>query len=145
MGLTTYAKNQLMSLLVGRTYYTFGGNMYLGLSTTEPNESGQGVTEPVGNGYERVLIGSYGSSATYKMSDPVDGVSTNSSAILFPRAKADWGTITHVVFYTQATGGSLIGFSKLREPKPVPMDYVANFDVGAITLTIDNKEEESGN
>ena len=143
MPLSTSAKNIIMSNIVGRSYSAFGGTLYLGLSTPHPNEDGTGVTEPsTTDGYSRVLLGTTGASATYKMSAPEDGVSSNTAAILFPRAKASWGTITDAVFFTSETGGTFIGWSPLTQSKAVPTDYVANFDIGSITLSIIDVEPE---
>lgn len=148
MGLTIWAKNRIMSNMVGRSYSVFDGNIYLGLSTEAPTESGT-YTEPStsGTGYARQLIGYYGSSSTYKMSSPVNGVSYNDQAILFPRCTTQegWGEIKYVLFFNAQTGGNLIGYSALAVPKDVPYDYIANFDVGAITLSIRDEDDTPAN
>ena len=141
MPLSKAAKNSIMNALTGREYNTLGGTMYLGLSLTAPNDLGEGITEPNSStGYERVLIGTYGSPATYKMSAAQNGSSTNTTAILFPRAKTNWGTVKYAVFFTAATGGTFIGWAKLETEKDVNADYVANFDKNAITLSIVDAE-----
>ena len=137
MPLSNAAKNAIMNSLVGREYNVLGGTMYLGLSSSLPDATGAGITEPdAASGYERVLIGTYGSSATYKMGAAVDGVSKNTTAILFPRAKTNWGTMNYAVFFTAASGGTFIGWAPLSEGRAVNADYVANFDKEAIQLSI---------
>ena len=68
-------------------YYTFvtsGVPFYLGLSSTEPNVDGSGVTEPsASTGYRRVAVNSFvvpGSGA----------IAYNNSSVVFPKSTDVW-------------------------------------------------------
>ena len=66
-----------------------------------------GGTEPVGNGYARVAIG------TSKFSQSPAGTFTNTDAFSFPVASGSWGSIESIGVYDASTGGNLIIFDDL--------------------------------
>lgn len=78
---TAYWKNKIMSDTFINTQNVF----YIGLSSTAPNSSGEGVSEPGdGVGYARVQITSF--------SSPSDGVVKNGNTIAFPMSTGAWFT-----------------------------------------------------
>lgn len=116
---------------------------YLALSTAPISADGQGIVEPVGNGYERKKIGDSGSggttrnfpaSATY---DPdTDTFSyTNDVEIHFNEATGSWGTITHFAIFTSATGGSMLAYGQLATPIQPVADSVPVIREGSLTIT----------
>lgn len=88
---------------------------YLALSSTEPNASGGGVTEPLASaGYQRKLIGNaqageYGS----LLGEPTNGSITNNDEIHFNEAISNWGTQQYVCIFDEPTGGNLIAWGSL--------------------------------
>ena len=86
MAFTETGSNQLLRMLIGQNSSSLptGSNCYIALSTTTPSADGTNFTEPNKNGYARVLIGTYNSSATYKMNTPASGTTSNKEAIFFP-------------------------------------------------------------
>lgn len=110
MPITTNVKNTILNGLVGRGS-TFASSVYVGLSSTDPATA---VTEPTGNGYERVLVGTYNQSGTYKFGAPSNDEVKNSDFIYFPESAGSWGaTLTHFVLYSAATGGNLLAYGLL--------------------------------
>ena len=146
MGLTISYKNQLVNLFGGRTQNMNLGNVYLGLATGSPTDTDSGLTgltEISAGGYARVLLGSYNSSATYKMAAASNGSASNDSSILFPKATANWGSagtpITYLLFFSAATGGTPFAYAPLSfsdSTHYVPSGNIANFDANALTITI---------
>ena len=116
--ITHYFANKILTLLVGKTsrialssdnYFS----VYVGLSTTEPNADGTNVTEPVGNGYARVLLGNTSQALTQKMGEVSNGHVENNEIIYFPEATGSWGTITHFCIFNSASSGNLLAFGAL--------------------------------
>lgn len=104
-------------------------NTHMGLSTTTPNPDGTGATEPVGNAYARQPTpGATWNPAT--VASP--SVKDNGTAVTFPQATGNWGTITHAVFYDALTAGNVIAFGALTASKAIDTDDTLNFAVGAI-------------
>ena len=137
MGLSTAYKNSLINKLVGITE----GTCYLGLATAAPTEDSAGnvttneLTGGPANGYTRLLLGIGNNVATQKMSPASNGSTSNTVQLLFGRALENWGTITHVLFFNAATGGQCVGWAPLQTAQSVGQDYVANFDIGSVTLS----------
>lgn len=106
-------------------------NYYIGLSTSAPAISGSGVTEPsIDAGYARVRLTS--------LSEPNNGVVTNSQAINFNESTASWGTITHFVIFDSATGGNLLMYGTLSTPRSVETATIMTIKEGYLSLSAQN-------
>ena len=106
-------------------------NYYIGLSTSAPTISGSGVTEPsIDAGYARVRLTS--------LSEPNDGVVTNSQAINFNESTASWGTITHFVIFDSATAGNLLMYGTLSTPRSVETATIMTIKEGYLSLSAQN-------
>lgn len=106
---------------------------YIGLSTTTPNTNGSGVDEPSTDaGYARVQLTT--------LSEPLDGVVTNSQAINFNESTASWGTITHFVIYDSPTvdSGNLLMYSELSTPRSVETATIMTIKEGYLKLSAQN-------
>lgn len=108
--------------------------LYVLLSTTAIAADGTGTTEPSTGSYARVAVAS--SSANW--STPSNGGIANLIKIEFPKATADWGTITYIGLTDASTSGSVRYYQSLTRPKTVQQDDVVNFEVGALTFTVTN-------
>ena len=103
---------------------------YLGLSKSTPTVSGTGVTEPSGGGYSRVAIDAF--------TAPNVGVVSNKSILTFAESTAEWGRVTHYVIYDAQTGGNLLMYSALTNPKTIEADTIATFRAGEIEMSVQN-------
>lgn len=147
MPFARYAENRFLEELTGRTSSLDFGNVYLGLSTTTPTESGNtisNVTEPSGNGYARVLVGNYQQSSTIMFGAASEGSITNNKQIKFDMATGSWGTCTYGILYDN--GGNVLAYGQLGYYNgstfvPDPIEPVANsvplIQVGGITFSLD--------
>ena len=104
--------------------------LYLGVSTTDPADTGVGASEPVGNGYARI--------ATVAVDWERSGnVVTNANELSFPEATGAWGTLAHFVLYDAVTGGNVFIYGALTTPKTIASEETLRFPVGNLTFTLD--------
>lgn len=99
---------------------------YLGLFTAAPSESGGG-TEVSGGSYAREAV-------TFSVSG---NLATNSGAIEFPVATANWGTITHVAVFDASSGGNQIAYASLTASKTIASGDVLRVPAGDLDITLD--------
>lgn len=117
--------------LFGGVAYTPPATLYIGLSTTAPHNDGSNVTEPVGNGYARVM------SANNLTNWPAAAgrSKSNGTTIAFPAATGAWGSVTHFVVYDAATAGSFIGWGELLAPQNIVSGNTASFPPAAFVVS----------
>lgn len=134
--LTYDGANALLNCLCGRaTNYSYP-TVYVGLSTTTPNRYGGNITEPSGNGYARVLLGTAQQAQTQKMSAAANGANANTEIIYFPEATGAWGTCTHFCLFNAAEEGTCIAYGALTD-EIAPVDQtVPIIRVGDLTMSI---------
>lgn len=99
---------------------------YLALFTTDPTDAETG-TEVSGGGYAR-------QSAAFTVTNDT---ASNTSAIEFPTATANYGTVSHVGVYTASSGGDLIAHAALASPKSIQIGDVFRVPAGDLDITLD--------
>lgn len=107
--MSNYLENALINATLRNTSYTSPTTVYLALYTDDPTDADTG-TEISGGSYARQAI-TFGA--------PSNGTSTNSAAIEFPAATANWGTITHVGIRDALTSGNLLYHTALDAAKTI--------------------------
>ena len=119
--LSDYLENALIDTVLRGQSYT-GGNVYVGLFTSDPKDDGTG-TEVSGNSYERQKV-------AFKV--PLNGETYNDSDVLFPIATEDWGIIAHIGLFDSQADGNLLFHAPLEFEKTInissqfkiPKDYL---------------------
>ncbi len=109
---------------------------FIGLSTTEPDLDGDGVSEPAsGTGYARVHLNN--------LTEPEDGLITNASAIDFDESTSNWGVVTHFVVYDSGTlgEGNLLIYGALTAKRSIEANTIMTFKKGAFNLTVPNSAQ----
>lgn len=135
--ITHYFANKILSLLCGKAdRLTSVSSIYVGLSTSAPLADGTNVTEPVGNGYARVLLGDASQVLTQKMGTVANGHVENDEIIYFPEATGSWGTITHFCIFDSASGGNLLAFGALNSPITPTANTIPIIRVGELDLSL---------
>lgn len=81
---------------------------FIGLTTSAPGETSAG-SEVSASEYSRQSW-----TASYTQGDPT--TATNTATVTFPQATSAWGTVTHAVLFSAATGGDYLGYMELRDP-----------------------------
>lgn len=105
---------------------------YIALSKSAPNKDGSGVTEPTGGGYKRISLAGL-------LSEPVDGVTTNSGAVVWDEATGEWGTVTHFAIFDSAAGGRLLLGGKLPKSRLIQDGMSVVFQIGALKFTLQDQ------
>lgn len=132
MAFSNYLRDELLDEVWGGEDFTPPTSVYVGLSTTTPNDDGTNVSEPSGGSYARV-------ETTNNLTNwpaATDGVKENGAEITFPQATASWGTVTHVVMYDADTGGNFLGFGALTTSKSIENGDTAKFNANDMTITL---------
>ena len=137
MSFTHYMENKILDHVFGGGNYARPANLQVGLSVTQIQDDGSGMTEPAGeHGYARVQIPNDSESWQSAETDTSEGrgVKTNKIAIEFPEATADWGAVTH---FFLADGMNVIGHGMLDQVKDIRSGTVARFREGELVITLD--------
>lgn len=113
MQISDWLSAQLLNATLRGTAFTPPSTVYIALYTSDPTAADTGA-EVTGGGYARKAI---------SFSAPVieNGKQTvkSSADVEFPIATADWGLVTHVGLRTAATGGNLMWFKALDNPRTI--------------------------
>lgn len=129
---STYFLNNIMgNVFKTKTNPILPTKFYLGLSSTAPNLDGTGATEPlVSANYSRVEL--------TNLSQPVNGVISNSSEISFPESSSSWGVMTHFVIYDSQTNGNLLMYENLSQARSVEPSTIVMIKTGSLKITLAN-------
>ena len=126
MGYTNYLKNNLQDAFWRGAALVRPTTIYVGLSTTAPNDAGGNITEPSGNGYARVAVAN--SSTTWAAS--AAGSTISIVDVLFPNPIGGWGTVGWFFYSDALTGGNILEWAalttaRLLDASSVPVRFVA--------------------
>lgn len=153
--MTNFLENKLLDFLLrgqalgitGATAAAGTGpaNLYIGLFTVAPSETGGG-TEVTGGSYARVSVASTlanwaGTQAagTTVASSGTGGTSSNNNAITFPAPTANWGSVVAVGIFDAVSGGNLLWQNTLSQAKTVNNgDAAPSFPAAALAVQIDD-------
>lgn len=124
--MSNYLENALINAVLRNTSYTSPTTTYLALYTSDPTDADTG-TEISGGSYARQAI-TFGA--------PSNGVTTNSSAVEFPQATADWGVISHVAIRDAVTSGNLLFHTALDASKTINNGDIFKITSGNLSVTL---------
>jgi len=124
--ISTYLANKLFDHVLKNTAYTPPAKAYLALYTTNPTAAGTG-TEVSGGSYARqeIAFDSASSQATQ-----------NTAAVEFPKATANWGTISHWGLKDAATAGNLLYFGALTSSITINTNNYFKIETGDLDLSV---------
>ncbi|MCX5647016.1 MAG: hypothetical protein NTZ17_20395 [Phycisphaerae bacterium] len=125
-----YCENKILDHLFGKGDYVLP-TIYVGLSVSDPTDSGAGLSEPNGNGYARAET----TEADWNVA--ADGLLDNANTITLGPATADWGVLTHFALFDAASGGHMLVHGALTHPKTVESGDMARFAGGELDVTLD--------
>lgn len=143
--LSNYLENNLIDRILRGQSFTFPTDVYFGLLTSAPSDSGGG-TEVSGGSYARVTIaasmanfaGTQGAGTT-TASSGTSGTTSNNVNITFPTPTANWGVVSYVGVYDASTSGNLLLWGALTTPKTVNSgDAPPVFEAAAFSFNLDN-------
>lgn len=130
MNISNYLETALLNAVFRNTPYTSPAKVYIALYTADPTDEDTG-TEVSGGGYARQEI-------EFSAPTQVAGKGTieNTEDIVFPIASGDWGNVTHVGVRDAATGGNLLYFGPLENPRMILANDRARFHAGEFVLDL---------
>ena len=126
-GFTDYLEGALLKHVFTNTAYTSPTTVYAALFTVAPSDTGGG-TEVSGGAYAR-----------QSMAFSVSGtgtLATNSAAVEYPTATADYGTVVAVGIFDASTSGNLLAYANLTTSKTVSSGDVFRFNAGDVDITL---------
>ncbi len=101
---------------------------YIALFTTNPAEDASGTeVSTSGTAYARQTV-------AFTVSG---NLATNSAAVEFPTATANFGTVTHIGVFDASTSGNLIAYSALSASKAISTGDVFRVPAGDLDITLD--------
>jgi len=101
---------------------------YIALFTSNPAEDASGTeVSTSGTAYARRPV-------AFTVSG---NLATNSAAVEFPTATANFGTVTHIGVFTASTSGTLIAYSALSASKSISTGDVFRVPAGDLDITLD--------
>lgn len=129
---TTYFLNQVMGNVFNtKTTPPLSKDYFIGLSSTEQQLDGTGVSEPaVSANYARVKLTT--------LSEPTNGIITNTVSISFEESTVNWGTMTYFVIYDSLEAGNLLMYDTLSTPRNVETATFVTIKAGSLSLTLSN-------
>lgn len=131
MAFSDFLEDKLLKHTFTNTAYTPPTTLYVGLFTAAPSDTGGGTEISTSStGYAR-------QTATFSVSGTSPTEANISSAIDFPTATADWGTITHLAVFDASTGGNMLAFSAATTSKTVANGDILRIPAGSLAIRLD--------
>ena len=124
-GFSNYLENKVVGHVFGGSAYTAPSTLYVALYTSAPSDTGGG-TEVSGGAYAR-------QTAAFTISADT---ASNTSAIEYPTATANYGTVVAVGVFDASSSGNLLAYGNLTTSKTVSTGDVFRFNAGAIDITV---------
>jgi len=127
-GFSDYLEDKVLDHVFGGNAYTAPSTLYVALYTSAPSDTGGG-TEVSGGGYVR-------QTATFTVSGTNPTTASNTGAIEYPTATANYGTVTSVGIFDALSGGNLLAYANLTTSKVVSTGDVFRFNAGDLDVTL---------
>lgn len=131
-----YANNYLNFLLGNVATLTAPTQVWLGLSSNNPEGEDGIFTELAGGNYSRVLVKIRGESYPDVLGTASDRSITNVKQITWNKASDAWLNGLGVGFFTAETGGTPFAYGKLDQELVTPAGAVALLEPGAFEIFI---------
>jgi hypothetical protein len=133
--LTQYADNALLNH-VFNTAYSPVATVYLALCTGSPGAGPSIANEVSGGAYARTAI-SFGAAASR-------GV-TQSAGVTFPKATANWGTVSYYAVMDASSGGNMLASGSFSAGIPVVTGNTLTVASGQVAISIASGGGATGN
>ena len=132
MSKSDYLENALLDHVLGGGDYTRPATVYIALYTAAPTDAGGGK-EVAGGSYARKAV----TNNATNWPAAAGGSKSNGTAIAFPTATADWGTVVAFGLFDASSGGNLLYWGALSASQSIPNGATASFAVGTLTVLED--------
>lgn len=129
LAVSDYLADAILNAAFRGQPFTSPSTVYLALYTNNPTAADTG-TEVSGGAYVRKAV-TFGAPASESGKRTIK----NSAEVAYPVATADWSTVTHVGVRDAATGGKLLYYGPVSNPRTIQLSDVLKFPVGSLILT----------
>lgn len=135
--ISDFLENELLDHIFN-VVYNRPTNLFLGLSTADPLDTGAGLAEPSAGAYSRVTM-TFGAAAARAV--------TQDAKLTFPQATAAWGVLTHYGVFDAVSGGNMLAHGSLtvsknvvtgNTPSVATSEVVISFTAGEISDYLSN-------
>jgi len=132
---SNYLENEILDHVLGGGDYTRPATVYVGLWTSALDDTSDGDTagEVSGGSYARVSV----TNNSTNWPAAANGAKSNGTAITFPQATGDWGTVTYFAILDAATSGNVLYWGQLTSSKTIENGDTASFAIGDLDITED--------
>ena len=127
-GFSDYLEDKVLEHVFGGNAFTAPTTLYVALYTVAPSDTGGG-TEVSGGAYAR-------QTGTFTVSGTNPTTASNTAAIEYPTATADYGTVVAVGILDASSSGNLLAYSTLDSSKVVSSGDVFRFNAGDLDITL---------
>ncbi len=127
-GFSDYLEDKVLDHVFGGNAYTAPSTLYVALYTVAPTDTGGG-TEVSGGSYAR-------ESGAFTVSGTNPTTASNTAAIEYPTATADYGTVVAVGILDASSSGNLLAYANLTTSKVVSNGDVFRFNTGDLDITL---------
>lgn len=128
MSFSNYLETEILDHVFANNAYTAPATLYLALHTADPTDAGTGTeVSTSGTAYARQTVAFTVSGNT----------ATTSSAVDFPTATANFGTVTHVAVWDASTSGNMLAHAALTSSKTIETGDVFRVPAGDLDITLD--------
>jgi hypothetical protein len=127
-GFTTYLANALLDHVFENTAY-IQPTIYLGLSTTDPGDSGTQTGEPSGSGYAREAHSAWDVAS--------GGATENTGTITMDTPSGSWGLCTHHFLADALATGNMLLYGALDQSQTPDNGDTVQYVGGALDITLD--------
>ena len=128
MAFSDYLEDKVLEHVFGGNAFTAPSTLYVALFTVAPSDTGGG-TEVSGGGYAR-------QTATFNVSGTNPTEASNVSAIEYPTATANYGTVLAVGVFDASSGGNLLAYSTLTTNKTIDTGDVFRINAGDLDIRL---------
>ena len=128
MSFSNYLETKVLDHVFGATAYTAPSTLYLALHTANPAEDASGAeVSTSGTAYARAEVAFTTSGNT----------TSNTAAVEYSTATANFGTVSHVAVWDASTGGNMLAYAALTSSKTIETGDVFRVPTGDLDITLD--------
>jgi len=127
-GFSDYLEDKVLEHVFGGNAYSAPSTLYVALYTVAPTDTGGG-TEVSGGAYAR-------QSGAFTVSGTNPTTASNTGAVEYPTATADYGTVVAVGIFDALSSGNLLAYANLTTSKVVSTGDVFRFNTGDLDVTL---------
>lgn len=136
---TEYANDYLGFLFGNVDKLTSPSKVWLGLSSTDPEDEDGIFTELTGGNYSRVLIKIKGEAYPDVLGSASNRHIKNIKQINWNKASANWPNSLGIGLFSSETGGAPFAYGRLSQELVVPQGAVALLEPGMMDIYIPEK------